>query len=131
MRTMKLLIAEDNPSVRKFIREILSPVYSDCELLEAENGKEAVETFRKQNPEVILMDIMMDVLDGLSALKQIRELSRNVAIIIITQLPESEYRNESIALGANDFLSKENLFSLPFVIENIRLSGKSQSLYFS
>ena len=62
----------------------------------------------------------MDMLDGLTAVKRIRELSTKVKILIISQLPESEYRIESIKVGADEFINKENLLKLPEVIKRFK-----------
>jgi len=113
---MKILIADDNPNIRSLIIQLLSPCIKDCEFLQAEDGLEAIETYQSKHPEIILMDIMMEKLDGLSALKKIRAISEEVCIIIISQLPDSEYKPESISMGADAYLNKENLTQLPVMI---------------
>ena len=79
---MKCLIAEDHLLSRRILKELLSPHF-DCDI--AVNGQEAIDSFRlaheaKQPYDVVFMDIMMPVVDGMEALLSIRELERNLEI---------------------------------------------------
>lgn len=74
----KILVAEDNASNFKLLDVILS---KDFELLHAWNGKEAVEMFEQQKPELVLMDITMPVMNGYEATSEIRKFSATVPII--------------------------------------------------
>jgi len=83
----KVLVVEDEPSLRnalsdKFTRE-------DFDVLEAKNGKEGLEIALKEHPDLILLDIIMPVMDGISMLKQLRnenEWGKHVPVIILTNL---------------------------------------------
>ena len=113
---MTILIVDDNKKIRSFIGLVLNdPVYN---ILEASNGKNAVDMFLKHNPEVVLMDIKMDEIDGLTATKVIRELSENVKIIIVTDFNEDSLREQARKAGANDYLLKENLLALKEMLKN-------------
>lgn len=78
---LTILIAEDNASNYKLFESILK---NDYQLLHAWNGKEAVELYRRYNPQIILMDIKMPVMDGYEATTEIRKYSTTVPIIAVT-----------------------------------------------
>jgi len=99
----------------------LTKVLEDRSLkvIEAENGKVAIEKLLKNNKiDIILMDVMMPVMDGLTATKEIRKNTKlkNIPIIVLTAKAMKEDRVKAIDAGANDYLSKpvdtEKLLSL-------------------
>ncbi len=115
---VKILIAEDVFLNMVLIKAMLSEIGSNIEIIEAKNGIEAIEKFQKMSPDLILMDVHMPELDGISATKKIRaiELStgNNVPIIALTAGALKEEREKCFASGMNDFLTK------PVVPEKIR-----------
>ena len=81
----KLLIADDESIIRKGIKKLVN--YENLnitDVLEAEDGKQAIELANTQNPDIVLMDINMPEIDGLTAAKLIKENNSNVYIVIIT-----------------------------------------------
>lgn len=114
---MKILIADDNAKIRSLIIKLLENI-REAEFIEARDGLEAIEYYKNNRPDIVLLDIMMERLDGLTALKTIKALPGHAFVIVISQLPESEYRAETISAGANGFLNKENLLQLPNIINN-------------
>ena len=80
-KTLTILVAEDNGSNFKLIESILG---KDYHLLHAWNGKEAIELYREYEPQLILMDINMPVMDGYEATREIRKFSLQVPIIAVT-----------------------------------------------
>jgi len=108
-RKVKVLIVDDSIVVREVMREILS---NDDEIEvvgEAENGKVAIEKVRETNPDIVLMDIMMPVMDGLEATKRIMEV-HPVPILIMSSLiedpPSGRFTFKAINSGAMDVLKK-------------------------
>ena len=87
---MKILIVDDNERIRKIIRKLLYNLYTPNEFIECENGEEAVVIFSEEHPDLVLMDIVMDRLDGLQTTKRIVEKNKTAKIIIVSQLPEDE-----------------------------------------
>ena len=79
-KTLTILVAEDNGSSIKLIESILG---KDYHLLHAWNGKEAIELYREYEPQLILMDINMPVMDGYEATREIRKFSLQVPIIAL------------------------------------------------
>ena len=103
----KILIVEDEFVNILVIKGILSRLKIEFDVLEAENGKEAVETYIK-NPDIniILMDIKMPVMDGFEATKKIKEINPDVPIIIQTAFTSDREKNIAFELGCDGYISK-------------------------
>ncbi len=114
---MKVLIADDSPLIRDVIRRFLEKSFDNPFIIECSDGEDAVTIQRNENPDLILMDIMMERMDGLEAIRQIRKQSPASKIIVISQLPEDEYKQAALDAGALDYLNKENLIELKAKIE--------------
>ncbi|MFM1524806.1 MULTISPECIES: response regulator transcription factor [Helcococcus] len=103
----KLLIADDESIIRKGIKKLVN--YENLnitEVLEAEGGKEAIELAKTQSPNIILMDINMPEIDGLTAAKLIKENNPNVYIVIITGYDYFEYTQTAIRAKVDDYMLK-------------------------
>ena len=100
-----ILIAEDYPDSRSFMRFLLEDYgYST---LEAENGEQAVEIAKERHPDLILMDMSMPIMDGLTATQIIRKcdgMSR-LPIIAVTSFGKSYYR-QAMEAGCDDLINK-------------------------
>ena len=105
IRGSKVLLAEDNRTNRLLIRKYLSDL--SVELIEAQNGLEAVELCASCQPDVVLMDMSMPVMDGLTATRLIRnEQSFQPPIVALTANAFASDREACAAAGMNSFLSK-------------------------
>ena len=101
----KVLIVEDHDDVREMMKFVLAAY--GCDVVEAANGHEAVEKARLENPDLILMDIAMPIMDGLDATRAIRQhdsLSR-VPIIGVTAFDEM-YRERARSAGFDNVIPK-------------------------
>ncbi len=104
--TRRILIVDDAASNRVLLRDMLTPLGFIVE--EAANGKEALEQTIAFRPDAILMDIVMPVLDGMTAVRQIREhpdLAETV-VIALSASAQNHTRELSLAAGCNDYLMK-------------------------
>lgn len=123
----KILIIEDEPSIRTIINKYLSKFDITC--LEASNGKKGLDLYikEKDNIDLILMDVMMPVMDGVTCTKEIRKIS-DVPIIILTAKNQDEDEIEGLEVGANDFITKPfNLDVLLLRIKKfIKLDGDNE-----
>lgn len=101
----KLLIADDEPNIRLMVRRTFEQRYV---VLEAKNGKEAVDLALHHTPDIILMDTMMPGVDGLTALNTIRNSKSGAAIPVIMFTGAGSELNEALArsLGAQAYLRK-------------------------
>ncbi len=98
----KVLVAEDDNLNFHLIQTFLSKL--DLEVLRAENGKQAVDIFKSESIDLVLMDIRMPVMDGYTATRLIRELNQDVKII--AQTAYSNDKSIAVSNGCNDFIAK-------------------------
>ena len=103
----KILIVDDNPLDREFIKEILLGTHLKYEIVEAESGRHALEIVQKNAPDIILLDIQMTNLNGFETLKELRKMEDLVIpTILVSSFTEENDRIRGIELGAADFISK-------------------------
>lgn len=99
----RLLVAEDNPSNYKLVEVLLR---RDYDLQHAWDGSEAVELFRSEGADLVLMDISMPVMDGYEALRQIRALAPEIPVVALTAYAFETDRQQIMEAGFNDCLAK-------------------------
>ena len=99
----KILIVEDDGNIRELLRLYLER--EGYEITEAANGEEGVEMWRKINPDMILLDVMMPIMDGWQVCKIIRKESK-VPIIIMTAKGETFDKVNGLEMGADDYIVK-------------------------
>jgi two-component system, cell cycle response regulator DivK len=111
-----ILVAEDNPDSRDALRALLE-AYGFA-VIEAEDGREAVKEAILRRPDLILMDIMMPIMDGLQATRTLRSTPefRQVPIVALTALASA--REMAIDAGCDDFLPKP--IDVPVFLQTIR-----------
>ena len=98
-----ILICDDQPDIVNALKIYLAP--EGYHLFEAFTGKEALEVLQNQDIHLILMDVMMPVMDGITATSRIRE-SSNVPIILLTAKSETEDMVLGLNVGADDYITK-------------------------
>lgn len=117
-RSFTILIVEDNPVNMTLNKIVIRNMFPNVLILEAENGKAAVELAASVKLDVILMDIMMPVMDGYEATLMIRQQKANVhtPIIALTASIMPDEMQNCLKVGFNDFISKpiirDNLYRL-------------------
>lgn len=99
---VKVLIVDDDPMVREVFEIMLSGYY---EVISASNGKEAVRLYRELKPDIVLMDILMPEMDGITATKAIKTIDPNARILAITAYASSKGK-EMLEVGALDVIEK-------------------------
>ncbi len=100
-----ILICDDAAFMRMMIKDILSK--NGYEIAgEAENGVKAVEKYREVKPDLVMMDITMPEMDGIQALKKIKEEDPSATIIMCSAMGQQAMVIESIQSGAKDFIVK-------------------------
>ena len=112
-----ILICDDAAFMRMMIKDILTKNgYTVAG--EAENGAKAVEKYTELKPDLVLMDITMPEMDGIQALKKIRELDPEASVIMCSAMGQQAMVIESIQSGAKDFIVKP--FQADRVLEAVR-----------
>ena len=100
-----ILICDDAAFMRMMIKDILTKNGYNI-AGEAENGAKAVEKYNELKPDLVLMDITMPEMDGIQALKKIKETDPNASVIMCTAMGQQAMVIESIQSGAKDFIVK-------------------------
>lgn len=100
----KVLIVDDEGSIRRTLREILE--FEKYEVVEAANGLEALAKIKKQQFDVILLDIKMPKMDGMETLERLQELNPDTPVIMISGHATIDTAVEAVKKGAFDFISK-------------------------
>ena len=107
MPTLKcnVLIAEDNENIRYLVKILLEE--KGCQVLEASNGKEAIELAPRHKPDLILMDIRIPVIDGFEATRRLRQIpaTTSIPIVGLSSLCD-EWYEQAIAAGYDDCILK-------------------------
>jgi two-component system chemotaxis response regulator CheY len=98
------MVVDDSQFMRMRLTALLSQ-YSH-EVIQAENGEEAVQTYRQIQPDAVLMDVTMPQKDGLTALAEIRQFDPQAKVIILTALDQQSLALQAVQAGAIDFLVK-------------------------
>jgi len=124
--TIRVVIADDHPVVRIGLRGMLE-TQNDIDVVgEAENGKQAVSLVGRLEPDVVLMDLQMPELDGVSATEQITDRFRTVQVLVLTTYDTDADITRAIGAGAIGYLLKdaprENLF------DAIRAASRGESV---
>lgn len=104
-KTFKCLVADDSEFARKNIARIISKAGGDV-IGEATNGMEAVDLYFKLNPDLMLLDITMPVLDGVETLRRIIEKDKDAKVIIVSSIGHKEMVWKAICLGAQHYVTK-------------------------
>ncbi|WP_026906129.1 response regulator [Paucisalibacillus globulus] len=113
----RILIVDDAAFMRMMIKDILTKNGFDV-VGEAQDGMQAVELYRELTPDLVTMDITMPEMDGITALKNIREINPNAKVIMCSAMGQQAMVIDAIQTGAKDFIVKP--FQADRVIEAIQ-----------
>ena len=110
-----VLIVDDSEFMRNLLREILE---EEFEIVgEAENGVEAVETYKEEDPDLVMMDIVMPIRNGIEATDEIKEYDADSHVIMCTSIGQEEKMKRAVKAGADGYITKP--FQKPSVMEAI------------
>ena len=108
----KVLLVDDSRTSRKILRGILEENGHEV-IEEADNGEDGVRKYKEVKPDITTMDITMPVMDGLEALRQIRDYDKNAKVVMVTAAGQKAKMLDAVKYGAVEFLAK------PFESEQI------------
>ena len=121
---IKILIVDDQALFREGLNTLLS-VQDDFSVVgEAANGEEAIRMAKRHQPDVILMDLRMPILDGVSAVQQLRNAEVSSKVIILTTFDDDEYVFEGLQAGAVGYLLKD--VSSEKLFEAVRAAARGE-----
>ena len=106
-KRIRILIADDHTVVREGLVSLVKRKSDMVIVAEARNGREAVDLWKEHRPDVALLDLRMPELDGVSAIKEIRELDANAHIVVLTTYDGDEDIYRAIKAGAKAYLLKD------------------------
>lgn len=127
---MKCLIADDDPRIRLMLRSMLEK--PGWEFMEAQSGREAVALCEAHGPDLVIMDVEMSPMDGIAAMRAIRQRDTNCKMLMLSQHDSSSFRQAAMTAGALAYVLKDDLQAvldvlgrhLPsWVIENREMPG--------
>ena len=115
---MKVLLVDDAAFVRMSLKKILDDASFGFEYIEAGDGEEAIEKYKIYSPDLVIMDITMPNMDGITAVSKIKEIDDNAVIIMCSSMGYQEKVLDAITAGAKDFIIKP--YEADKVVKSIR-----------
>ena len=104
---MTIMIVDDSAPIRRMIRTLLEP--TGAEFLEAADGLQAIEAYRGAPSDWVLMDIMMEPLNGIETLRRLKTIDQGVKVIMVSQYDNPELRSAAEEAGSAGYVSKKEL----------------------
>lgn len=116
---MNLIIIDDDPFVTSALKILLEANPNITVLASGSNGKEAVSLYRRHRPDILLMDIRMEEMDGLTASEQILQEYPDAKILLLTTFSDDEYIIKALLLGAKGYLLKQDYATIVPALEAV------------
>lgn len=102
---MKALVVDDNPTSRLVLRKIIGDEL-EVEVIEAADGREALQRIEEDRPTVVFLDLEMPTLDGVATLSEIRQRWGDLPVMVVTAHAEPEFVRRMMSLGVTDYVLK-------------------------
>ncbi|MBW9152666.1 response regulator [Clostridium estertheticum] len=102
---LKILVCDDSMLIRKKLKEVLKSCGCN-NILEASNGQEAVDSYKENNPDLVFMDIIMPLKNGIEAVKEIIEFDNDAKVVMASSAVTKEHVKVAIKAGAFEFVQK-------------------------
>ena len=126
--TINVVVADDHPLVRAGIRYLLKTLRRVHVIAEASDGAELLEVLSSVRPDVVITDISMPGMDGLSALEEIRARHPKLRVIVLSMHHSAEMVKRAVAAGASAYLHKDaSEFELASAIQSVMATGSYMS----
>ena len=112
---IKVLVVDDARIMRNILKKTIKEKFNDFHIIEAKDGQDAIDLFKKEQPHLITMDITMERKNGLDAAREILKIDNNAKIIMVTSLGQEKMLSECVQVGVRDYIvkpfSKERILS--------------------
>ena len=120
---MKVLIVDDNDGIRRMLRRIL--VDTADTIWECTDGSQALAAYEEHQPDIVLMDVRMPIVDGLAATRQIVTRHPAAQVIVVTDYQDDDVKAAALEAGACEYVLKHEMNVLPDVIASISGTGRA------
>ena len=101
-----ILLVDDEAHIRKFISLLLRHL-GVTRIFEAHNGVEAIEVYKKESPDLVMLDVNMPAMDGIETLRALKALNPDCVVVMLTSLANRQTIDEAAALGAANYIRKD------------------------
>jgi CheY-like chemotaxis protein len=101
-----ILLVDDEAHIRKFISLLLRHL-GTTRIFEAPNGIEAIEVYKRERPDLVMLDVNMPIMDGIATLRALKEINPDAVVVMLTSLANRQTIDEAIALGAANYIRKD------------------------
>jgi YesN/AraC family two-component response regulator len=101
-----VLLVDDEAHIRKFISLLLRHLGVD-RIFEASNGSLALEVYKKERPDLVMLDVNMPVMDGIETLRALKEINPDCVVVMLTSLANRQTIDDAVALGAANYIRKD------------------------
>ncbi|MBO3128683.1 response regulator transcription factor [Dermatophilus congolensis] len=112
----RLLVVEDEPSIRELLATSLK--FAGFEVFTAADGNEAIEVAEREQPDLVVLDVMLPDMDGFAVTSKLRDRGREMPIVFVTAMDSVEDKVKGLTVGGDDYVTKP--FSLEEVVARIR-----------
>lgn len=124
---IRVVIADDHPEMRVVLRLLLNRSANIKLVCEAENGREAIRCVLDCHPDVLVMDVNMPEMDGVTAIRQLVHLQVSTRILLISTELGSAFARQAAAVGAHGFLAKDDV--VDFLAEAIAAVHRGEQFF--
>jgi CheY-like chemotaxis protein len=101
-----ILLVDDESHIRKFISLLLRHL-GVSRIMEAPNGSEAIEVYKRESPDLVMLDVNMPIMDGIETLRALKAINPDAVIVMLTSLANRQTIDEAVALGAANYIRKD------------------------
>jgi CheY-like chemotaxis protein len=101
-----ILLVDDEAHIRKFISLLLRHLGVE-RIFEAANGSIALEVYKKENPDLVMLDVNMPVMDGIETLRALKVINPDCVVVMLTSLANRQTIDDAVALGAANYIRKD------------------------
>jgi DNA-binding NarL/FixJ family response regulator len=106
---LTVLVIDDNPRYRQQLSRLIGKLYPSSLIYEAENVSEALSLGEQVQPQLALIDVVLEDEDGIQCARRLRIISPSTRIVVISAYPDREFRKQALSAGAVAFLDKKDL----------------------